>query len=207
MGYYIFSYGIKTEQIKQVFGCKDETVLQKIKQNSMYDHYRDENVKGEISLEEAIKDIIFARDFNQKMGYQYGYALICICDTFGIKPPNTQEMKFGYETDLFNNCIDEDFGKEDILIEDLMLCEELEPFNLPLIEDFPMIGIVYQNRLKEIQDQLKDIQITTEKINELNESDNEDDEDKGCAYEHIKGFIENVNFCVENQLDMISFCH
>ena len=62
-------------------------------------------------------------------------------------------------------------------------------------------------KAKEIQEHLKDIQITSEKINELNESDNEDDEDKGCAYEHIKGFIENVNFCVKNQLDMISVCH
>lgn len=34
-----------------------------------------------------------------------------------------------------------------------------------------------------------------------------EDEDKACAYEHIKGFETNVNYCIEHQLNLISFCH
>ena len=35
----------------------------------------------------------------------------------------------------------------------------------------------------------------------------EDDEEKGFAYEHIMGLKENIAFCLSNQLDMIAFCH
>ena len=37
--------------------------------------------------------------------------------------------------------------------------------------------------------------------------DDEDDEEKGFAYEHIMGLKENIAFCLNNQLDMIAFCH
>ena len=31
MGYYMFAYGVKTPEIKAVFGSKDEALLQKVK--------------------------------------------------------------------------------------------------------------------------------------------------------------------------------
>lgn len=39
------------------------------------------------------------------------------------------------------------------------------------------------------------------------DGDSEEEEGKGCAYEHIKGIIENIKYCVENNLEMINFCH
>lgn len=205
MGYYIFSYAIKYEQIKAVFGSKDKTLTQKIQENDMYQHYNDnEYDEGEISLDEAINDIIFANPYKPKMGYQYGYALICICATLGIQPPHTQEMKFGYETDLVNHHLYEDFDLN-TEIDELMF--EFNPFDFLNITDWPMIGVIDQFSLQQNKKQLKDIQITDKIIEELEESDDEDDEDKLCAYEHIAGFIKNVNFCLENQLDLISFCH
>ena len=35
MGYYIFTYGVKTPEIKAVFGSKDEALLQKVKANDV----------------------------------------------------------------------------------------------------------------------------------------------------------------------------
>ena len=50
----------------------------------------------------------------------------------------------------------------------------------------------------------ENITITQDMIDDLQ---NSDEEEKGYAYEHIKGIIENIYFCLENQLDMVSFCH
>ena len=29
----------------------------------------------------------------------------------------------------------------------------------------------------------------------------------GVSYEHIMGLKENIDFCLENELDMVAFCH
>ena len=36
MGYYMFAYGVKTPEIKAVFGSKDEALLQKVKANDTF---------------------------------------------------------------------------------------------------------------------------------------------------------------------------
>ena len=43
MGYYMFAYGVKTPEIKAVFGSKDEALLQKVKANDIFQNYTEEN--------------------------------------------------------------------------------------------------------------------------------------------------------------------
>lgn len=209
MGHYIFSKGIKLTEVQKVWSSKDEFLLQKIMQSNTYNNYKKELIKGEIPLEQALREIIFGiRPFTPKYNHQYGYAVICICETIGTELPFTQELKFGYETDLVNEYIDNDFGLDDFIIEDMMIAEVPEPFDIPLIEDFPMIGLLPYSRLLKIQKEMQHINISDDYIEDLWENGEDDeDEDKACAYEHIKGFQNNVNFCVEHQLDLISFCH
>jgi hypothetical protein len=61
--------------------------------------------------------------------------------------------------------------------------------------------------LKILKEKLKDVAITNEEIEALENGEDEDDEEKGFAYQHIKGVIANVDYCIVNDLDLISFCH
>jgi 5,10-methylenetetrahydrofolate reductase len=72
-----------------------------------------------------------------------------------------------------------------------------------------MIGILNKKKLEKLANILKNIKITNEEIEKLEEMDDNDDEneDKACAYMHIKGFKENIEYCIKNDLEMIIFCH
>ena len=43
MGYYIFTYWVKTPEIKAVFGSKDEALLQKVKANDVFQNYAEQD--------------------------------------------------------------------------------------------------------------------------------------------------------------------
>jgi hypothetical protein len=215
MGYYIFSYGINTEKIKATFGSKDQTILNEVKASEMFESYNDELIKGEkLSHQTALEHIINGDAYLQKYGYKYGYAFISICATLGIKLPHSQEIKLVYETDLINKYMAKDFELKGFEIdEELLSNKDYISFDIPTIEDWPMISVISNASLKELKNQLRHIAITDEMIDALEDSDeddlddDEDDEDKICAYEHIRGIIQNIDYCIDNQLDMVSFCH
>ena len=56
MGYYMFAYGVKTPEIKAVFGSKDEALLQKVKANHTFKNYTDGDNDNETI--KALTDII-----------------------------------------------------------------------------------------------------------------------------------------------------
>ena len=69
-----------------------------------------------------------------------------------------------------------------------------------------MISLIDQDRLKHLAFLLENVHKTEEEIEAMIDGD-EDNEEKGFAYEHIMGLKENIAFCLNNQLDMIAFCH
>ncbi|MDR2967856.1 MAG: hypothetical protein LBU74_07925 [Methanobacteriaceae archaeon] len=206
MGYYIFSYGIDTDKIKSIFGSNNENIFESIKKTDTFEHYKDFLPKGfKTSPERALEDIIRNRQYDENSGFAYGYAIICISVALGEKLPYTQEIKLGYETDLIDKYLDENFAVADFTLDDILF-EEIHPFNIPLIDDWPIIGICYKRRLKELQDILKDVKISEEyEVNPLDMNAEYDDSE--FMYMHIKGLKENIDYCIENNLDMINFCH
>ena len=116
--------------------------------------------------------------------------------------PFTQEMKFWYETDLINQTLSEDYDIEVEIDTELFPEDHFHPFPLPEIEDFPMISLIDQDRLKHLDSLLEKVHKTKEEIEAMIEED-----EKGFAYEHIMGLKENIAFCLNNELDMIAFCH
>jgi len=150
----------------------------------------------------ALTDIIMGRPFDEKKGYTYGYAFIGICATLGRELPFTEELKFWYETELINQALMEDYNIE-VEIENELFGPS-HSFPLPLIEDFPMISLIDQDWLKHLTSLFERVHKTKEEIETMID---EDDEEKGFAYEHIMGLKENIAFCLNNQLDMIAFCH
>ena len=208
MGYNLFSYGIKTTKIQSVFGCKDQVILNKIKATAMFKNYDDFQPTGfETSPSKALEDIINAATYDKTSGFAYGYAVITICAAFGHELPYNQEIKLGYETDFINQYLDESFDIKDLALEDLLLADDTNPFQIPPIEDWPVIGWLSNALLVELKDEMKHIHIADEDISKLQEREEEEEEEKGFAYEHIRGVIKNIDYCVENNLDLITFCH
>ena len=197
MGYYMFAYGVNTPEIKAVFGSKDETLLEKIKANNIFQNYAEQNQETTQALINIIKGNPYTLE-----GCHYGYAFIGICATLGQELPFTQEMKFWYETDLINRTLSEDYDIEVEIDTELFPADHFHPFPLPKIEDFPMISLIDQERLKHLASLLEKVHKTKEEIEAMIEED-----EKGFAYEHIMGLKENITFCLNNQLDMIAFCH
>lgn len=201
MGYYMFAYGVKTPEIKAVFGSKDEALLQKVKANDTFKNYADEDDDNETS--KALTDIIMGNQYDEE-GYIYGYAFIGICAALGETLPQTQEIKLGYETDLINQVIAEDYGIEIDIETELFPTDYADPFPLPLIADFPMIDLLDKKRLEHLASLLAKVHKTESEIEAMLDGD---DGEKGFAYEAIMGLKENIAFCLENELDMVIFCH
>ena len=201
MGYYMFAYGVKTPEIKAVFGSKDEALLQKVKANDTFKNYADEDDDNETS--KALTDIIMGNQYDEE-GYIYGYAFIGICAALGETLPQTQEIKLGYETDLINQVIAEDYGIEIDIETELFPTDYADPFPLPLIADFPMIDLLDKKTLEHLASSLSKVHKTESEIEAMLDGD---DGEKGFAYEAIMGLKENIAFCLENELDMVIFCH
>ncbi|WP_298828225.1 pyruvate dehydrogenase [uncultured Capnocytophaga sp.] len=200
MGYYMFAYGVNTSELQATFASKDETLLAEVQKNEIFQNYAEEDEDNETT--KALTDIIMGRPFDEKKGYTYGYAFIGICATLGKELPFTQEMKFWYETDLINQTLSEDYDIEVEIDTELFPEDHFHPFPLPEIEDFPMISLIDQDRLKHLDSLLENVHKTEEEIEAMIEED-----EKGFAYEHIMRLKENIAFCLNNQLDMIAFCH
>ena len=203
MGYYMFAYGVKTPEIKAVFGSKDEALLQKVKANETFKNYADEDDGNKTS--KALTDIIMGNQYDEE-GYIYGYAFIGICATLGIELPYNQEIKFWYETELISRILLEDWNIKTEIDTELFPADHFHPFSIPEIDDFPMISLLDKEHLQTLSDLLSKVHKTPEEIEDLIDGETEE-EDKGYSYEHIMGLKENIAFCLENGLDMVAFCH
>lgn len=203
MGYYIFSYGIKTDQIIKAFGSKNDSLLEEVKNNGIFQNYADNDFGDDMTTEQALIHLINDEPKNENAGYAYGYATIGLCATLGTELPYGQEIKFGYETDLINKVLAEDFDITDLKIEEVLLADNSHPFPLPIIQDWPVIGLVRAGRLQSFFDKLTKLNITDDQIEKLSG----DPEEKEFAYEHLKGITANLQFCIQNNLDLVSFCH
>ena len=204
MGYYMFAYGIKTPEIKAVFGSKDEALLQKVKANDTFKNYADGDDDNETI--KALTDIIMGNQYNQE-GYIYGYAFIGICATLGIELPYNQEIKFWHETELISRVLLEDWNIKTEIDTELFPADHFHPFSIPEIVDFPMISLLDKEHLQALSDLLSKVHKTPEEIDDLIDGETKEEEDKGYSYEHIMGLKENIVFCLENGLDMVAFCH
>lgn len=209
----IFSFGIKTEEIKSIFGCKNIIIKNKIKETRSFQAYKDflpENFSK--TPEQAIEDIIDCKPFETIANYAYAYALICFCEAFGDILPYEYEFEerdicIGFQTELINKILLDKYNLTDFLIEEILLRKNTHPFEIPKVDNYPFIGMIKNEELKDLKAKLKHIKITDKKIEKLSESESEDEIAKGLAYQNIQAFINNINDCIEFGYEYISFSH
>lgn len=208
MGYYIFSYGINTAEVLKVFGSGDQGLRERIEQNEVFQGYAEDDWDDfDTNLEQALAHIILGNPMHARANHVYGYALIGICAALGKELPHTQEIKLGYETDFINKALAEDFKLDGFKLEETLFAADRNPFPIPPITDWPLIGVLKLEDVIKLREALNTVTITEERIEALTESEDEEEEEKGYAYEHIKGILENIDFCIQHSLDLISFCH
>jgi hypothetical protein len=198
MGYYIFSYGIKAEEIKKVFGSNDNTLLDRVQSHKTFQYYA--KGIGDRGLSIALTDISTYLPGGNLDSSIHGYGLLCICASLGTELPYRQDIKLGADTDEITEVLAEDFGIKDVDIQKLLV-EKGHFFPTSQVLE-PSTSLITLEELKIIKNKLSSVHITNEKIQELaNIGDIE------YTYEHLRGLIQNINYCVDHGLDMISFCH
>jgi hypothetical protein len=210
MGYYIFSYAINTDKVLASIGSGDNNLYNKILKTDTFNLYSDQDFAGHTTTKEALENLIFgrkyfkifARKYNKKSAHAYWYALIVICSYLGEALPATHEIKLGYETDLINGYLKSDFDIS-MIIEEELLVNGNDPFDLPSVQDWPLSGLLNRADLISLQQKFISINITDDMVTKLLEKDEEIE----MAYDSIKQIKENISYCLENSLDLISFCH
>jgi hypothetical protein len=209
----LFSYGIKEEEIKSVFGSKNIILERKIKETRSYESYKDFLPEGFlITPADALTEIIYGKAYDVKSDYAYAYALICICEAFGDVLPYEYEFEendihTGEQINLINKIMLNEYNIKDLSVEKTLLKENSNPFEIPKLEGLPLIGMIKNKELPILQAKLEHIIITDEKIENLLESDDKEKVKKGLAYQHVQAFINNINDCIEFDYDYITFCH
>ena len=201
MGYYIFSYGINTHAIQKSIGSKDSVLYNKLLESETFKLYSEQDFEGHITTKQALEDLIFDEPYNANSAHAYWYAFIAICSHLGERLPSSHEIKLGYETDLINNYLASDFGTN-MVIEEWLLNEK-SSFGLPLVQDWPVSGLLNNIDLIAFRQKFDSIDITDELLEKLSEEDDE----KEMAYDSIRQTQNNISYCLENGLDLISFCH
>jgi hypothetical protein len=237
MGYYIFSFGVKINRVRSLFGCKDQGILDGVKTTRAYDRYKPEIRVGTstgrglgallskqlappptptttpapkppaFNVNNALDDIIWGNPYHQPSGDYYGYAVICLCEFLGTKLPYIQEIKLGYDTGFIDKYMKESFHLENFNLERLLFETIPNPLEIPEIDDWPMIGILPLENIKQIRNQCQQINISDKTLLQLEKSNEPGDEEKLFAYQHIQGIIQNLEFCIAQEMDMVSFCH
>lgn len=205
MGYYIFGKAIDVDTLSAVFGSKDETLYKNLTGKLAADC--DGQDFEDYNNYKALHTILFGETYIQDYAHMYGYAVIEICNYIGKDLPYTQELKLYYETDLVNKYLKESFDVNIIFEDYLFVDGDTNFLNLPKIKDWPIIGIIQKDRLEELYNILKPINIEPNIIEELWDAEDDEDEDKACAYEAIMGWKKNLEFCLDQKLSLAVFCH
>jgi hypothetical protein len=203
MGYGIFSFGIVPERIVAALGSKDPDLFQQVQSTKYFDLYssQDRYREDHLTTRDALEQLIWGKPINKKSIHRYWYAFIALCDWLGEKMPATHEINLLHEVPNINSYLASDFGiKTEI---GYVLLTGPDPFDIPPPDDWPMVGLLNRDALSDLAIKFSGIDISQELVDALWE----EDEEKAEAYDSIRQIKCNVAYCLEKNLELISFCH
>jgi hypothetical protein len=216
MGYAAQPFAVDIQRVKDVFGSKDQILLDKAKKSKLYDTYADQHDDGE--YDRCLEDIIFnyvkpsdrkeTKKFFGLMksvpssgldesGHVYGYALMAICEVLGTFLAD--EGDIFYTGDIFDQT--NEFLKEKgfkITMERFWETEII--FDIPDIDDFPVISSYSKEEVRYLYDELIKLNIDESKAN----SDNDNYDEKE---ELLKFFRDKLKICIDNSTQWLAFTH
>jgi hypothetical protein len=127
MGYNIFSYAIKTDQLIKSIGSNNSDLFNRVLDTETFRLYSDQDFEGSVTTKLALEQLIFGKPYITQSAHSYWYAFIAMCSYFGEALPATHEINLGYETDIINEWLDKDFNVK-INIEETLINED-HPFS------------------------------------------------------------------------------
>lgn len=136
-----------------------------------------------------------------------------LCSYLGEELSYGGDFKVGYCTDMLDSVFESDFGVNVNILETILNFER-EFFGLP-VGEYVFGGLLDKNDLLSLQSQFKKIQITDDFLKTVEDFENEEKKDgepsdkarKAIAYPLIKKIKEHISYCVEGDLDLVSFCY
>lgn len=203
--YIISQKAIKISDLEKIFWSNDEKLKKKIISSIKFQNIEDDGIPIKDWLENILKWLNLKEKASDLI-----YALNLIVDEIWIDLPYKNDINIWYESDFIEKYLKQDFSIEKEISE--IFFWNKNNFFINFWKEPPFFWIVDLEDLKELQKIFSKVNISEKEIINLNEiyySDSEDDldEEKWYSYEHIKWIKENIDFCVKNKLDLISFCY
>lgn len=203
--YVISQKAIKISDLEKIFWSNDENLKKKIISSIKFQNIEDDGIPIKDWLENILKWLNLKEKASDLI-----YALNLIVDEIWIDLPYKNDINIWYESDFIEKYLKQDFSIEKEISE--IFFWNKNNFFINFWKEPPFFWIVDLEDLKELQKIFSKVNISEKEIINLNEiyySDSEDDldEEKWYSYEHIKWIKENIDFCVKNKLDLISFCY
>jgi hypothetical protein len=217
-------FAIELEKVKQVFGCKDRELFQKIKTANLYENYASQSndpsdPKYQYDFDKALEDIFFNyikpedrkskssflglmksktnRGLDEDIGHGYGYVLLVICDYLGVHLlPFCDGFYYGRDFEAAI-AIMKEHGLQ-INLADMF--EQHEIFDIPKITDFPAISHFVKRDIEHINSTMAKIEIDEDKA----DTDKNDFDEVQVMLKNIRG---SFRICKEKNVEMITFTH
>lgn len=218
MGYSAQPFAVDIQKVKNVFGSKDQSLLDRAKKSKLYCVYADQQEDG--LFDKCLQDIIFnyvkpsdrketsklfgliksapTSGLNLSVGYCYGYALMTICEVLGTFL-TSKEGDIFYTGNVFDQT--NEFLKQQgfkITLDRVWETETI--FDIPKIEDFPVISSYTKDEIRYLYEELVKLNIDDSKAN----SDNENYDEQS---ELLKVFRDKLKICIDKDVEWLSFTH
>jgi len=208
MGYSAQPFAIDIQKIKEVFGSKDQALLDKAKKTTMYHAYVDQHQEG--LYDKCLEDIIFnyVKPADRKetgklssglteSGHEYGYALMSICEVLGIFL--AEEGDIFYTGNIFDRT-NEFLSEQGFTITMDRFWEGETIFDIPVIDDFPVISSYTKKEIRYLYEGLLRLHIDESKTNP--DYDTFDEQEALLMF-----FRDKLEVCIDNDVEWLAFTH
>ena len=223
MSYIAIPFAVDYQKVKNVFGSKDQLLLENVKATELYENYASQGKDGEpqyhYDLEEILRDIVFSyvkpeerktkssflglvkstqgSGLKENMGHAYGYALIAISGYLGTHLlPNCDGFYCGDWFEEAHRLLKSKGLKVDIG----EMFEQHDVFDIPRPVDFPAMFCFSKSDIAQINAIMSNVEIDEEKTEDDNENFDE-------VQEMLKNIRDCFKTCADNDIEMITFAH
>lgn len=140
--------------LRRLLGSPTDRLIHMIKRKFDHRFERDEvNDEDELSLENALFDLLVGGELNPDFGHKYAYALELLCDHFGERLDNSawSAMRSDWAEHVHEAMKQFGIDEEALSLNDHLLFRG-SPIPIPAPADFPSIGFLRKNEIGNATD-------------------------------------------------------
>jgi hypothetical protein len=217
MGYVAIPFAVDLSQVRQVLGCKDLALLEKVKSCALYETYASQT-EG-CDFDEVLEDLIVryirpadrketgrllglfkgkpSSGLNPDWAHNYGYAMLTICDTLGtFLSPQGDVFYAGRIWKEVNRL----FKNKGIAIDLDRMWQTEKLFDVPAIVDFPVISHYSRQEVNYLLTALGNMSIHANEI-----------ENKDVGFDELQELLialrDGLQVCKDKDVEWVSFLH